>query len=120
LEKRDEFVLADEEEMKREEIESQLMNLKYISHALKYHTPNSMNDEDQTTEQDRVLEVNLYLQSHEGIYSNIEYALVLSSKIDTSDRVSCELLEDHSTIKEKELFKENSAKYILCNSHENF
>jgi hypothetical protein len=39
-------VSADEEEMKREETESQQINLKYISPALKNYAPNMMNDED--------------------------------------------------------------------------
>jgi hypothetical protein len=78
-----------------------------------------MNDEDQATEFDQVLEVSLYSQLHENTHSNIKSALVFSLKIDISDRISYEPLGDRSTIKEK-LFKKKSAKHILSNSHENF
>jgi hypothetical protein len=79
-----------------------------------------MNDEDQAIEYDQVLEASLYSQLHEDIRSNIKSALVLSLKIDISDRVSFEPLGDRSTIKEKTLFKENLAKRILSNSHKIF
>jgi hypothetical protein len=79
-----------------------------------------MNNEDQTTEYDQVLEVSSYSQPREDICSNIKSTLVFSLKTRISDRVSCEPLGDRSIIKENKLFKENSAKRISSNSHENF